>query len=43
MLTKTGGPEVLATVERPWPKPGPSVVRVKMNAKGLAEGRFLDL
>ena len=37
MLTKKGGPEVLATVERPWPETGPGGLRVKMNAKGLAE------
>jgi hypothetical protein len=25
MLTKKGGPEVLATVGRPWPETGPRV------------------
>jgi len=32
MLTTKGGPEVLATVERPWPETGPGELRVKMNA-----------
>ena len=35
MITKKGGPEVLAVVEVPVPEPGPGEVRVKVRATGV--------
>jgi NADPH2:quinone reductase len=38
-ITKTGGPEVLANVERPRPSPGPGEVLIKSEAIGV---NFID-
>ena len=35
-ITRTGGPEVLETIERPVPTPGPGEVLVKAHAIGVA-------
>lgn len=35
-ITRTGGPEVLKTVERPIPKPGPGQVLIKAHAIGVS-------
>jgi NADPH:quinone reductase-like Zn-dependent oxidoreductase len=40
VITKRGGPEVLAVVEGPAPEPGPGQVRIRVAAAGVA---FADL